>query len=93
MTIAKAYMAVTDKGKEFLAAVRGIPAHHVTKALNTYTPGINWARCTKQLMAEQIDYALHGKYGHKILLTIDLQQLARRARARMHAETRWQEVV
>jgi hypothetical protein len=43
------YMRTPDA---FMAAVRGIPTHHVTRALNSLTPGIDWRGTTKGRMAE-----------------------------------------
>lgn len=38
-------------GDRFAAAVRGIPGHHVTKAMNQLTPGHLWDGSSKTRMA------------------------------------------
>lgn len=81
-------LAPTDPKAKFLYYVRGIPGHCVTAALTEMTPGINWSKCSKTLMAEQ--YALvmsddprRSVLGHTSLGKINLTDLANRARARM----------
>lgn len=37
--------------EQFLLAFRGVPAHRLTRALNKLTPGVNWAGCTKNMLA------------------------------------------
>jgi len=76
------------KGEQFLAAVRGIPNHHVTKALGSLTPGTDWAGCSKSHMARALDDAERGNYRPR-LATIDLALLARRARARADGDQYW----
>lgn len=77
----------------FMAAVRGIPTHHVTKALSSMTPGINWTRCSKKSMADAYatsnDSAKPRWLGHYQLRNLDLERLARRAKARAERDPDW----
>jgi hypothetical protein len=72
----------------FMAAVRGIDTHHVVKALNSLTPGTNWAKCSKGLMSDEYRMAF-GPYGSPRLKRIDLEQLKRRAQARADGNRDW----
>lgn len=75
-----------DKKAAFMAAVRGIPNHHVTKALNTLTPGTDWRNSTKNSMSG----AYAGSYGPNSGYTrIDLELLRLRALARMNGDRNW----
>lgn len=42
----------TDHKAAFLAAVKGVPNHVVTRVLNEFTPGTSWTRCGKEHIAE-----------------------------------------
>lgn len=44
----------------FMDAMRGIATNHVTYAVNCFTPGINWARCSKSQIADL--YALRDPH-------------------------------
>ena len=79
---------------KFMAAVRGIPAHHVTKALNRQMSGIDWSRCSKGLMAQEYENA-HTKEERAYkpeMKRIDLGLLNKQATARMNGEYNWYEV-
>ena len=77
----------------FMAALRGIPVHHVTAALTSLTPGINWMRCSKTHMAECYDNACTSpRPVYPRLANISLDQLARRARARAARDRNWSDL-
>lgn len=71
-------------GNEFLAAVRGIPTHHVAMALNEFTFGLTWAKCSKKYMAKEFD-----RLSHKNLQRVELAHLAVMARARADGFSHW----
>lgn len=71
-------------GNEFLAAVRGIPTHHVALTLNEFTFGLRWGGCSKKYMAKEFD-----RQSHKALQRIELAHLAVMARARADGFDRW----
>lgn len=74
----------------FMAAVRGIPAHHVTKALNCFTWGVDWSKCSKRHMAEEYELAhVPNGRGRASLRTLDLNHLARMAKARQQGDPYW----
>lgn len=52
-----------DHAAAFLAAVKGIPANFVTRALREFTTGIDWVRCSKARMAEAYADAKAGRGG------------------------------
>lgn len=73
-------MTLTDEGQKhfsaFMVAVRGIPGYLVARAMNTFTPGVIWVRCSKTHMAEQYAMAKCGSpNAHKRLSKIDLDKL------------------
>ncbi len=78
---------------DFMAAVRGIQTHHVVAAMNTLTPGTNWMRCSKSHMAEQFEIANNPGSrpwsGYPGLRSVDLEVLARRAKARAAGQYDW----
>ena len=75
----------------FMAAVRGIPTHHVTKALSALTPGINWMKCSKTHMAESYANALRSERPvYPSLKRVDVHMLARMANARAKKQRNWE---
>lgn len=82
----------------FMQAVKGIPGNHVIKAFGLYTPGVNWQRCSKHDMSSMYADSMMGKktsmnsYDVDSVREMDLQQLRRRALARMSGDHRWFEV-
>lgn len=68
----------------FLAAVKGIEARHVSRALNMMTPGHDWRDCSKTLMAENYaidnDDIVYTRRG--CLHNLDLSKLVRLAKER-----------
>jgi hypothetical protein len=78
----------------FLAAVRGIPNHHLTQALNQLTPGIDWRGSSRARMAESYDNSnnddpLVRSRGHNRMKSLDLETLAMLARARADGYALW----
>lgn len=69
----------------FREAVRGIPTNHLTQVLTYLTPGHNWNGCSKKLLAERF---ADTKY-YAFLQKIDLQRLARMAKARAAGDYKW----
>lgn len=43
---------ITERRAAFLAAMKGIPTHHVAYAMGQATPGVVWKGCTKARLAE-----------------------------------------
>jgi hypothetical protein len=86
-------MTFDEAKAEFMTAVRGLSPHSVAVALGEFTFGVNWRRCPKGHMAEQYARAVVGgpKYipSHPRLAYIDLQRLARVARAWENKEPMW----
>jgi len=79
-----------NTGKNFLAAVRGIPTHHVAKALCTFTSGIDWTGSSKQRLAERFDDAFtRSNSSYPALARVDLGKLAKLARARAEGFDYW----
>lgn len=74
-----------ERGLRFMAAVRGIPAHHVTKAMTALTPGVNWMYCSKRHIAENLDDSIYPACAR-----VDIERLARMARARANHEHHWE---
>lgn len=84
-------MNAQNPAKVFLDVMRGIPAHHVTKALMTMTPGIDFRGCSKALMADC--YVRSNTQGrspyHASMCGLDLEKVRRRALARMSGDREW----
>lgn len=76
----------------FMAALRGVPAHHVTAALHTLTWDVNWNGCSKGHIADEWS-AAHDPHGrnlhHPALSRVKLATLAARARARAAGLPDW----
>lgn len=78
----------------FMAALLGIPANHVTKALNLQMSGIDWSRTSKKAMAQEYENA-HTKPERAYkpeMKRINLVLLKKRALARMDGDYNWQEM-
>ncbi len=78
----------------FLAAVRGIPNHHLTQALNQLTPGTDWRGSSRALMADSYENSNHDdpivrSRGHNRMRNLDLETLAMLARARADGYALW----
>lgn len=73
---------MTTPKEDFMAAMRGLPGHHVTAALNTYHRGVNWTKCSKGHIAECYENAamLGERAPFRWLAFVDLQELAKKAR-------------
>lgn len=78
----------------FLDAVRGIDANHVTRALSSLTPGIDWRNSTKTAMAAKYEQAqVEGvRSSYPRLQTLNLQHLALKAKARADGFHFWPEL-
>lgn len=76
--------------QKFMDAVKGIQAHHLSKALGTFTPGIDWAQSPKGHMADQWAKAVVTQNDRGDgLLSVDLETLVRRANSRARGEQGW----
>lgn len=75
-------MTTTDHAAAFMAAVKGIPVHFVTKALRDFTTGTDWTRCPKTYIARCYADAKTNKSSHdarRFFQLTDLQALRQRA--------------
>lgn len=85
---------MSTKAEEFMAAMRGIPAADVAAALGQQTPGIVWTGCGKKHMARRFE-GVHAQAGPGMdrdllkLLTVNIQTVARRAKARADGLALW----
>lgn len=73
-----------ERGLRFMSLVRGVPAHHVTKAMTALTPGVDWMYCSKRHIAENLDDSIYP-----VCKRIDIERLARMARARANKDANW----
>ena len=75
---------------EFMAAVKGVPGHHVAAALRVMTPGVDWTGCSKSHMASDYASARRGRVTvSKYLATIALSALRAKAIARGDGRPDW----
>lgn len=75
--------------QKFMTATKGVPAHHLSKALGTFTPGIEWAQSPKGHMADQWAKAVVTQDDREGLPNVDLEVLVRRANSRARGEQSW----
>jgi hypothetical protein len=84
---------MTTPAATFLAAVRGIPAHHVAAVMTHMIPGVIYSStCTKQTLARSYENASNPRWTDSASCAIrrlDLDTVARRAKARMAGERGW----
>lgn len=76
---------LSERGLQFMAAVRGIPTHHVTQALRHMTR-IDWSGCSKSDMADDMDGSIYP-----VCSRVDIHQLSRMALARAQGNVNWRD--
>ncbi|WP_066335898.1 hypothetical protein [Azohydromonas lata] len=80
---------------KFMSAVRGIEPQHIAQALNAFTPGTDWRKCSKYRMAECYGLAMADKspgvfdQPAAALRQLDLAALAMRAQACAEGHAGW----
>ncbi len=83
----------TSKGDEFMAAMRGIPGHHIAQVLTAMTPAVHFSSSyPKSRMATTYENANDHRWtdsASRSLRALDLEVVSRRARARMAGDRNW----
>lgn len=78
---------------QFMQALRGIKGHHVIAALHTLSNGINWGDCPKELLADEYARGKNEPHlAYRSMIALDLEKLARRAKARQDGNENWRNV-
>ena len=80
---------IQSQRQKFMSATKGIQAHHLSKALGTFTPGVDWAQSPKGHMADRWAEAVVKQDNRENLLEVDLEVLVRRANSRARGEEGW----
>lgn len=80
---------------KFMSAVRGIEPQHIAQALNAFTPGTDWRKCSKYRMAECYGLAVADRSPSVFdqlaaaLRQLDLAALTTRAQACAEGRAGW----
>lgn len=79
----------------FLAALRGIPGHHVIAAMNVATVGVEWRHCSKDQIAKAYATVKNGRSfslsrtADEGMSRLDLEALRRAANERSLGNPQW----